>query len=176
MTSKYVPPGLRNKNHPPVQKEKTFTPEEFPSFGTAPPSSGGWKNKHSFAVLATDWNAQDEDGRIQQEYRRTMEIRENERRQSEMRHIVRLQRGPSSSAENSEDDDERPPIPSNPDEADGWTVVRHRKVRREYTEEMRRERDMQREADELRESSEYQRQLEDSVWNASGEDGYRPAA
>lgn len=172
MTSKYVPPALRNKNRFTTLEEETRPSpipkqEEFPSLGGSPrTSSNGWKTKKSFAVLATEWNDHSEEEKAKEEYRRETEKREAEKRERDMRNMVVFKRRDSFDEydDNAYIVEDTSPAP--PYEEDGWTTV-ERKVRRELSEEEKHARLEAREAEEKERKAQ-----EDSVWNASNADDW----
>jgi hypothetical protein len=161
MSSKYIPPALRNKaSVPPVPSAN-----EFPSLGSARGSPNTtWKHKTSFAVLASEWREQSEEDAEKREIQQATERREAERRAAEERMIVHHRKRHIDEIyemeEDYEDDTMWAQTTARTNE-DGWTTV-ERKAKKELTLEETILREQKREEEEKRAQAE-----RDSVWDAS---------
>jgi hypothetical protein len=158
-SNKYIPPALRNKAPTPAP-----TANEFPALNSSRSSvsNGVWKNKTSFAVLASEWREHAEEETVRRELQEAAEKREQEKRAAEERMFVPRKRPVDDIYDYEEDEDDEMALSPETTEDAGWTTI-ERKPRKELSIDEKIARQLKQEEEEKRAQME-----RDSVWDASG--------
>jgi hypothetical protein len=171
MSSKYVPPALRNKPsqkrnfdnkpEPPVEQPEVceFNESNFPSLGNPKNKMTVWGGSKSFADLANEWKSKDETDEI-------MKQSEERKKTQESTYLYR-QNIPLPKFHNVrrfiEPEDEKEQTVQQ--EESEWVLVDRKKVRREKTvEELIAKRELE-SAKESSETNEEQAQEYESYWD-----------
>lgn len=139
MSSKYVPPAMRNKqrkSQPPVEEPKVceMNDTNFPALGEVPKKVTVWGGTKSFAELASEWKEKQETDELMKQH----EEEKKSQQPTYYRQNVPLPKFHNVRRFVEPEDDEEVAKPVNKKEDDeGWTVVDRTKVRREKTFEER---------------------------------------
>ena len=146
--SRYVPPSKRDE-----KKQVAIKPSDFPALSTGAPKTTIVPKK-SFALLASDWQERADEDKMAEEYRKSMNARENEDRRMIITHrrteeMVQYKESEQTSLI----------------EKDEWTVVDRKKTIRELTAE---ERDVraQKQEESIRNTN------DESVWNGNEKESW----
>jgi hypothetical protein len=153
----YVPPHLRGNK----QAEKTIPAQhEFPALSVAKTKTQ-FIPKRSFASLANEWSEDSEFQKQKEDTRKEMELREVRRRNADIRNLVTF-----NNSNKSVDDIYRQESEVIEQSSDEWTTVNHVKLKREFSDDARLERELAREEEEKRMKD------EDSMWNSNTHDDW----
>lgn len=170
MSTKYVPPYLRNKKETtkvvPVVEEIVVTEDNFPALGSGVTTAKVFDKPDgkSFASLASTWGTEAEQQKKADELKKKYEEAQDQIRRHpvvslpkfhNVRHFVEPE------DDELEDEESSPPVAN--DEEEGWTEVRpKKKVRRPKTFEEKM----------ARPPTPDENSKDDTVWNAEDEDSY----
>ena len=138
MSSKYVPPAMRKKEHPavappPPPPEKKYE-DEFPSLGQIPTTRRVWGGTSTFAEKAREWSAHSEKEAQELEARKKVEIVMQPR--MSMRPLPRFQNIRRFVEDHEPEKQETTNPEDGEDEESGWTLVekKARKKQKSLTE------------------------------------------
>lgn len=164
MSSKYVPPAMRNRKkfqQPQVEEKPAvceFNDTNFPTLGNGQAKAVVWGGAKSFAQLANEWKEKDENDEM---------VKENEEYQKKKestyasRHNVPLPKfHPVGRFTDVEEDEEEETVNKPKDDESEWTTVDRRKYRKEKTFEEKIAAQLEAEA------------KEESVWNLEEQEEY----
>lgn len=174
MSSKYVPPAMRNKQNqqrkfeksqPPVEEPKVceMNDTNFPALGEVPKKVTVWGGTKSFAELASEWKDKDDSDELVKQH--------EEQKKSQQPTYTYRQNVPLPKFHNvrrfiePEDVEESAKPIDKKEDDEGWTVVDRTKVRREKTFEERIAQLEKNAKNESMESNEQTEQEYESVWD-----------